>query len=134
MNKDNDLLADMPISSAFFRLAIPAEMFIGRIPSVGKQALAGDSGYFSLCGTGKYGRSSQGIYFYRQSVFCKWDMSRGLTSHLFYFCKRIRIKIKRLLIINVDGYGAFFDAVKQVTIWERNDSKQHRKRRKKYGI
>lgn len=42
MNKDNDLLADMPISSAFFRLAIPAEMFIGRIPSVGKQALAGD--------------------------------------------------------------------------------------------
>ncbi len=55
MNKDNDLLADMPISGAFFRLAIPAvaaqlinilynlvdKMFIGRIPGVGKQALAG---------------------------------------------------------------------------------------------
>ncbi len=55
MNKDNDLLAAMPISSAFFRLAVPAvaaqlinilynlvdKMFIGRIPGVGKQALAG---------------------------------------------------------------------------------------------
>ena len=52
---DNELLADMPVPSAFFRLAIPAvvaqlinilynlvdKMFIGRIPGVGKQALAG---------------------------------------------------------------------------------------------
>lgn len=55
MKNDNELLADMPVSSAFFRLAIPAvaaqiinilynlvdKMFIGRIPGVGKQALAG---------------------------------------------------------------------------------------------
>ena len=55
MKKDNDLLADMPVWNAFFRLAIPAvvaqlinilynlvdKMFIGRIPDVGKQALAG---------------------------------------------------------------------------------------------
>ena len=53
--KDNELLADMPVPGAFFRLAIPAvaaqlinilynlvdKMFIGRIPGVGKQALAG---------------------------------------------------------------------------------------------
>ncbi len=52
---NNELLADMPVLSAFFRLAIPAvaaqlinilynlvdKMFIGRIPGVGKQALAG---------------------------------------------------------------------------------------------
>ena len=55
MKKDNDLLADMPVWNAFFRLAIPAvaaqlinilynlvdKMFIGRISGVGKQALAG---------------------------------------------------------------------------------------------
>ena len=55
MKNDNDLLADMPVSTAFFKLAIPAiaaqlinilynlvdKMFIGRIPGVGKQALAG---------------------------------------------------------------------------------------------
>lgn len=55
MKNDNELLVDMPVSSAFFRLAIPAvaaqiinilynlvdKMFIGRIPGVGKQALAG---------------------------------------------------------------------------------------------
>lgn len=53
--KDNDLLADMPVPKAFFRLAFPAvaaqlinilynlvdKMFIGHIPGVGKQALAG---------------------------------------------------------------------------------------------
>lgn len=52
---NNDLLADMPVWNAFFRLAIPAvtaqlinilynlvdKMFIGHIPDVGKQALAG---------------------------------------------------------------------------------------------
>lgn len=55
MKNDYDLLADMPVSNAFFKLAIPAiaaqlinilynlvdKMFIGRIPGVGKQALAG---------------------------------------------------------------------------------------------
>lgn len=55
MEKDNNLLADMPVSKAFFRLAVPAvaaqlinilynlvdKMFIGHIPGVGKQALAG---------------------------------------------------------------------------------------------
>lgn len=55
MKNENDLLADMPVSSAFFKLAIPAvaaqlinilynlvdKMFIGHIPGVGKQALAG---------------------------------------------------------------------------------------------
>lgn len=55
MKNDNDLLADMPVVTAFFKLAIPAiaaqlinilynlvdKMFIGRIPGVGKQALAG---------------------------------------------------------------------------------------------
>ena len=54
MKNDNDLLADMPVPTAFFKLAIPAiaaqlinilynlvdKMFIGRIPNVGKQALA----------------------------------------------------------------------------------------------
>lgn len=54
-HKDADLLASMPVPKAFFRLAIPAvaaqlinilynlvdKMFIGRIPAVGKQALAG---------------------------------------------------------------------------------------------
>ena len=53
MKNDDDLLADMPVSTAFFKLAIPAiaaqlinilynlvdKMFIGRIPNVGKQAL-----------------------------------------------------------------------------------------------
>ena len=55
MKNNNDLLADIPVWNAFFRLAIPAvaaqlinilynlvdKMFIGRIPGVGKQALAG---------------------------------------------------------------------------------------------
>ena len=55
MKNDNDLLADMPVWNAFFRLTIPAvaaqlinilynlvdKMFIGRIPCIGKQALAG---------------------------------------------------------------------------------------------
>ena len=55
MQNNNDLLADIPVWNAFFRLAIPAvaaqlinilynlvdKMFIGRIPGVGKQALAG---------------------------------------------------------------------------------------------
>lgn len=55
MQNDNDLLVDMPIWNAFFKLAIPAvaaqlinvlynlvdKMFIGRIPGVGKQTLAG---------------------------------------------------------------------------------------------
>ena len=53
--KNNNLLTDMPVPSAFFKLAIPAiaaqlinilynlvdKMFIGHIPCVGKQALAG---------------------------------------------------------------------------------------------
>ena len=55
MKTDNNLLADMPVPSAFLKLAIPAvaaqlinilynlvdKMFIGHIPGVGKQALAG---------------------------------------------------------------------------------------------
>lgn len=55
MKDGNNLLEDMPVSNAFFRLAIPAvaaqlinilynlvdKMFIGRIPGAGKQALAG---------------------------------------------------------------------------------------------
>ena len=55
MKNDSNLLADMPVPSAFFKLAIPAiaaqlinilynlvdKMFIGHIPCVGKQALAG---------------------------------------------------------------------------------------------
>ena len=55
MKNDNNLLADMPVPRAFFKLAIPAiaaqlinilynlvdKMFIGRIPCDGKQALAG---------------------------------------------------------------------------------------------
>ena len=55
MKNDNELLAAMPVRKAFFRLALPAvaaqlinilynlvdKMFIGHIPGVGKQALAG---------------------------------------------------------------------------------------------
>lgn len=55
MKNENELLATVPIPTAFFRLAIPAiaaqlinilynlvdKMFIGHIPLVGKQALAG---------------------------------------------------------------------------------------------
>ncbi len=55
MKKDNDLLAAMPVPKAFLKLAVPAvaaqlinilynlvdKMFIGHIPDVGKQALAG---------------------------------------------------------------------------------------------
>ena len=55
MGKNENLLAAMPVPKAFFRLAVPAvaaqiinilynlvdKMFIGRIPGVGKQALAG---------------------------------------------------------------------------------------------
>ena len=55
MKKEENLLADMPVPKAFFKLALPAvaaqlinifynivdKMFIGRIPGVGKQALAG---------------------------------------------------------------------------------------------
>ncbi len=55
MKNKNDLLEDMPLLRAFLRLAVPAvaaqlinilynlvdKMFIGRIPGVGKQALAG---------------------------------------------------------------------------------------------
>ena len=55
MKNDNHLLAAMPVPKAFFRLALPAvaaqlinilynlvdKMFIGHIPGVGKQALAG---------------------------------------------------------------------------------------------
>lgn len=55
MLKDSSLLADVPVSRAFCKLALPAiaaqlinilynlvdKMFIGRIPDVGKQALAG---------------------------------------------------------------------------------------------
>ena len=55
MDKDNELLATMPIPKAFIKLALPAvaaqlinilynlvdKMFIGHIPGVGKQALAG---------------------------------------------------------------------------------------------
>lgn len=55
MKDDNDLLAVMPVPKAFLRLALPAvaaqlinilynlvdKMFIGHIPGVGKQALAG---------------------------------------------------------------------------------------------
>ena len=54
MNDSDHLLAAMPVSRAFFKLAAPAvaaqiinilynlvdKMFIGRIPEVGKQALA----------------------------------------------------------------------------------------------
>lgn len=56
MKNDNDLLADMPVPTAFFKLAIPAiaaqlinilynlvdKMFIGRIPAVGKLYMAAD--------------------------------------------------------------------------------------------
>ena len=55
MKNDNELLAAMPVRKAFFRLALPAvaaqlinilynlvdKMFIGHIPEVGKEALAG---------------------------------------------------------------------------------------------
>lgn len=55
MLKDSNLLADVPVSKAFCKLALPAiaaqlinilynlvdKMFIGRIPAIGKQALAG---------------------------------------------------------------------------------------------
>ena len=55
MNTKNELLANMSVPAAFFRLAVPAvaaqlinilynlvdKMFIGHIPEVGKQALAG---------------------------------------------------------------------------------------------
>ena len=55
MDKDNELLATMPIPKAFIKLALPAvaaqlinilynlvdKMFIGHIPGVGQQALAG---------------------------------------------------------------------------------------------
>lgn len=55
MKDDNELLADIPVPAAFLRLAVPAvaaqlinilynlvdKMFIGHIPEVGKQALAG---------------------------------------------------------------------------------------------
>lgn len=55
MQKDNELLASMPVPKAFLKLAVPAvaaqlinilynlvdKMFIGHIPEVGKQALAG---------------------------------------------------------------------------------------------
>ena len=47
MNDSGHLLAAMPVPRAFFKLAAPAaaaqliKMFIGRIPEVGKQALAG---------------------------------------------------------------------------------------------
>lgn len=55
MNESNQLLAAAPVPKAFFKLAIPAvaaqlinilynlvdKMFIGHIPTVGKQALAG---------------------------------------------------------------------------------------------
>lgn len=54
-NESNDLLADAPIGKTFCKLAVPAvaaqlinilynlvdKMFIGRIPGVGRQALAG---------------------------------------------------------------------------------------------
>ena len=53
--KDNELLSGMPVPKAFVKLALPAvaaqlinilynlvdKMFIGHIPGVGKQALAG---------------------------------------------------------------------------------------------
>ena len=55
MKNDNELLAVIPVPKAFYRLALPAvaaqlinilynlvdKMFIGHIPGVGKQALAG---------------------------------------------------------------------------------------------
>lgn len=55
MQKDNELLAAMPVPGAFLKLAVTAvaaqlinilynlvdKMFIGHIPEVGKQALAG---------------------------------------------------------------------------------------------
>ena len=55
MDKDNELLATMPVPKAFIKLALPAvaaqlinilynlvdKMFIGHIPEVGKEALAG---------------------------------------------------------------------------------------------
>ena len=54
MNDNDNLLAAAPVPKAFFKLAVPAvaaqlinilynlvdKMFIGRIPEVGKQALA----------------------------------------------------------------------------------------------
>ena len=72
MKNDNDLLADMPVSSAFFKLAIPAvatqlinilydlidKMFIGHIPKVGKQALAG------------VGVTAPMFYFYYRKLKC----------------------------------------------------------------
>ena len=61
MENDNKLLKNMPLSKAFFRLAVPAvaaqlinilynlvdKMFIGRIPDAGKQALAGIGVYLA---------------------------------------------------------------------------------------
>lgn len=55
MENDNELLAAMPVPKAFIKLALPAvaaqlinilynlvdKMFIGHIPEVGKEALAG---------------------------------------------------------------------------------------------
>lgn len=78
MKNDNELLAAMPVRKAFFRLALPAvaaqlinilynlvdKMFIGHIPGVGKQALAGVGvtapvpchfGHFSFCSSCEYG-------------------------------------------------------------------------------
>ena len=85
MKNENELLADMPIPKAFFRLALPAvaaqlinilynlvdKMFIGHIPGVGKQALAGVgvtapvilaiSAFAALV---SMGGGAEGIYFY----------------------------------------------------------------------
>ena len=87
MNDSDHLLAAMPVPRAFFKLAAPAvaaqiinilynlvdKMFIGRIPEVGKQALAGvgcdhagDSGDLRLCSAGQHGRRTQGVYLARQ--------------------------------------------------------------------
>ena len=87
MKDENELLATVPIPTAFFRLAIPAiaaqlinilynlvdKMFIGHIPAVGKQALAGVGvtapvilAISVFCSACKYGRCSESIYFYGQ--------------------------------------------------------------------
>ena len=85
MKNDNELLAAMPVRKAFFRLALPTvaaqlinilynlvdKMFIGHIPGVGKQALAGVgvtapvilaiSAFAALV---RKRRRSQSLYFY----------------------------------------------------------------------
>ena len=96
MKNENELLADMPIPKAFFRLALPAvaaqlinilynlvdKMFIGHIPGVGKQALAG------------VGVTAPVIL--AISAFAALVSMGGRRRHLFLWEKAIRSGPKRL--------------------------------------